>query len=52
MAKRRHLGMTQAGGHRALAQAKDDIAWDAQADSMVVRAHQHGGGLTTKVHTN
>jgi transposase len=29
----------------ALAQAEgDDIDWDAQADSTIVRAHQHGAG--------
>lgn len=28
----------------ALAEAEDDIDWDAQADSTVVRAHQHAAG--------
>ena len=28
----------------ALAQAEDDINWDAQADSTIVRAHQHAAG--------
>lgn len=28
----------------ALAQAEDDIDWNAQADSTIVRAHQHAAG--------
>jgi transposase len=28
----------------ALAAAEDDIDWDAQADSTIVRAHQHAAG--------
>ena len=28
----------------AMAEAEDDIDWDAQADSTIVRAHQHAAG--------